>query len=76
MKKGVRVYVKVSPRSSKNEIMKISDGEYKVKLTAAPVDGKANAMLIQILAEYFSVPRSSLSIVGGKTARTKIIEIP
>lgn len=34
----MRIYVKVNPRSSKNEIIKISEGEYKVKLTAPLVD--------------------------------------
>lgn len=71
----MRIYVKVIPRSSKNEVTKIAEGEYKVKLTAPPVDGEANDMLIKILAEYFDLPRSSLTIVGGKSARTKIIEI-
>lgn len=71
----MRIYVKVSPRSSKNEVTKISEGEYKIKLTAAPVDGQANDMLIRILSKYFGVPKSSLTIVGGKTARTKIVDI-
>jgi uncharacterized protein len=71
----VRIYVKVSPRSSKNEIAKVSEGEYKVKITAPPVDGAANEKLIELLAEYFDVPKSSLQIIGGKSAKTKIIEI-
>ncbi|TSD02188.1 MAG: hypothetical protein Athens071425_108 [Parcubacteria group bacterium Athens0714_25] len=71
----MRIYVKVSPRSSVNKVEKISEGEYKVKLTAPPVDGKANDMLIKILAEYFDVPKSSLNIVGGKSARTKMVDI-
>jgi len=71
----MRIYVKVSPRSSKNEIVKIMEGEYKVKLTAPPVDGQANDMLIKVLADYFGVSKSSLTIVGGKSAKTKIIEI-
>jgi uncharacterized protein (TIGR00251 family) len=71
----MRIYVRVIPRSSQNKVEKISEGEYKIWLTAAPVDGKANAMLIQILSEYFGVSKSSLSIIGGKTARVKIIEI-
>jgi len=71
----MRIYVKVSPRSSKNEVTKISEGEYKVKLTAPPVDGKANAMLIKVLAEYFNVSQSSLTIIGGKSAKKKLIEI-
>ena len=67
--------MKVAPRSSKNEITKISEGEYKVRLTAPPVEGKANMMLVKILADYFDVPKSRISIVGGKSARIKIIDI-
>lgn len=65
----------MNPRSSKNEVTKISEGEYKVKLTAAPVDNQANEMLIRVLAQHFNVPKSSLKIIGGKTAKTKIIDI-
>lgn len=54
---------------------KISEGEYKVKLTAPPVDGEANEMLIKILAKYFDVSKSSVQIIGGKSAKIKIIEI-
>jgi len=71
----MRIYVKVIPRASKNEVVKISDGEYKVKLTAPPVDGKANKMLLKMLAEYFDIPKSSLQIIGGKTARVKMVDI-
>jgi len=71
----MRIYVKVIPKSSRNKIEKISEGEYKVWITAPPVNGKANVMLLQVLSEYFNVPRSSLAIIGGKTAKTKIIEI-
>ena len=71
----MRIYVKVSPRSSKNEVTKIAEGEYKVRLTAPPIGGQANEMLIKILAEYFKIPKSSLTIIGGKSARVKIIEI-
>lgn len=71
----MRIYVKVSPRSSKNEVIKVSEGEYKVKITAPPVDGAANEMLIKVLAEHFAVSKSQVEIVGGKTARTKIIDI-
>lgn len=71
----MRIYVKVSPRSSKNEVTKIAEGEYKVKLTAPPVDGEANAMLIKVLAEYFNISKGSLIIIGGKSAKTKIVNI-
>ncbi len=71
----MRIYVKVIPKSSRQEITKISKGEYQVKLTALPIKGKANKMLIKMLADYFAVPKSLVSIVGGKSAKTKIVDI-
>jgi hypothetical protein len=71
----MRIYVKVIPRSSLNKVEKIGENHYRVKLTAPPVDNRANVMLTVLLAEYFKVPKSSLQIVGGKTARTKIVDI-
>ncbi len=71
----MRIYVKVIPRSSKNEIIEISKGEYRAKITAPPEKGKANKMLIEMLAGYFNVPKSYVVIVGGQTAKIKIIDI-
>lgn len=71
----MRIYVKVSPRSSRNEVIKTAEGEYKVKLTAPPVDGQANDMLIKVLADHFGVARSLVTIVGGKSAKTKVVDI-
>lgn len=71
----MRIYIKVIPKASKNEIVKISEGEYKAKITAAPENNKANEMLVEVLADFFDVSKSSIKIVGGKTARTKIIDI-
>ena len=71
----MRIYVNVSPRSSKNEVIKIGEGEYKIKLTAAPVGGKANVALIELFSKHFHVPKSLIKIVGGKTAKTKMVDI-
>jgi uncharacterized protein YggU (UPF0235/DUF167 family) len=72
---GVRVYVKTIPRSSRNEVEKISEGSYRVCVTDAPEKGKANKAVIEALAKYFMVPKSSVNIAGGKSARIKIIDI-
>ncbi|MCX6762658.1 MAG: DUF167 domain-containing protein [Candidatus Moranbacteria bacterium] len=55
--------------------MKISEGEYKVKVTAPPEKGKANVSVVELLADYFGVSKSSVNIVGGKSTRMKIIDI-
>lgn len=65
----------MTPRAGKNEVLKISEGEYKIKVTAVPEKGKANEAVIKLLADYFGVPKSSINIAGGKTARTKIVDI-
>ena len=71
----MRIYVKVIPRAGKNELTKISEGEYKARVTAPPEKGKANESLIELLAYHLAVPKSSLHIVAGKSARIKIVDI-
>jgi len=71
----MRIYVKVVPKSSQNKIEKISDEEYKIWVTAPPVDGKANEAVIGLLADYFNISKRSVVIVGGKTSKTKIVDV-
>ncbi len=68
--------IKITPRSSKNEIVgKLPDGTLKIKLKAPPVDGEANAELIKFLSKEWGVPKSSIKIVKGLTSKTKLIEV-
>lgn len=67
--------IKVIPRAKKNEVIKIDNENYRVRLTAAPVDGKANEALIKSLSEYFDVAKSEIRIVRGERGRGKSVEI-
>ena len=67
--------VRVVPRASKSEIVGEHDGPLKVRITAPPVEGAANAELIRLLAKSFGVPRSNVSIVGGESSKKKRIKI-
>jgi hypothetical protein len=71
----MRIYVKVVPKSSRNKIEKISEEEYKAWITAPPTQGKANKVLIEVLSDYFDIPKSFVEIIGGKTSRIKIVDI-
>ncbi|MFA7654440.1 MAG: DUF167 domain-containing protein [Candidatus Magasanikbacteria bacterium] len=71
----MKIIIKVIPRSSKNELKQLADGSYKAKLTAPPVDGKANEALIEILAEYFNIPKSKIKIARGLTSKNKTVKI-
>ncbi len=73
MKKIISVFV--IPRSSKNEILPIADGNYKIKITAAPIDGEANKKLIELISEYFDISKSCIEIVKGIRGKKKIIEL-
>jgi uncharacterized protein (TIGR00251 family) len=75
-KKGAALAVRVTPRANQNEIVEITgDGTVKVRLTAPPVNGKANEALIEFLAEVLEVPRSKIEIVAGATGRDKLVSI-
>ena len=47
----------------------------KVRVRAAPIDGKANAALVALMAKALAIPRSRVRLVGGETARQKILDI-
>jgi len=63
--------VRVQPRASRDEIVGIHGNQLKVRITAPPVDGKANAHLIQFLAQEFGVPKSQITLLGGECGRDK-----
>ena len=72
---GVRLEVKVQPRSSRNQIVGEQNGALKIKLTAPPVDGEANAALIDFLASCLKIPRKDINLVKGDASRLKLVEI-
>ena len=74
--RGVALAIRVTPRASKNEISEIQgDGTIKIRLTAPPVDGKANEALVRFLAEILDVTTSKIEIVAGLTGRNKLVSI-
>ncbi len=71
-KDGILVNIKISPNSKKNEIIK--DGDIiKIKITAQPIDGKANKAVIEFLSKHFKIPKTSIKIVKGETSKEKTI---
>ena len=71
-KGGLMVTIKIVPNSSKNEIIK-TDDTIKIKITAQPVDGKANKALIEFLSKQFKIPKTSIEILRGETSKEKTI---
>jgi len=74
--KGAALAIRVLPRAKKNEISEIlADGTIKIRLTAPPVEGKANQALIDLLAATLQVPKSNIEIIAGHTGRNKLVSI-
>jgi uncharacterized protein (TIGR00251 family) len=72
---GVLIHVRVIPRSSKTAIVGTRDRALLVRLNAPPVDGAANAALIDIIAATLDVPKRAVSIVAGERGRTKHVSV-
>lgn len=72
---GVRMEVKVQPRSSRNELVGFQQGVLKVKLTAPPVEGEANEALISFLAEVLGTSKKNVVILRGETSRLKLVGV-
>jgi len=69
------ITVKVQPRASKPRVERTGDGEFKVRVHAAPEGGRANEAVVALLAGYFHVPRAGVRILRGASSRRKIVSI-
>src|SRR6202044_2821856 len=72
---SVSIAVRVSARASREAIEGEHAGALKVRLTAPPVEGRANESLRRLLAKRLAVPLSAVRIVAGEKSRTKRIAI-
>lgn len=67
--------VRVQPRSSRDGVAGLSEGILRVRLTAPPVENRANEALVRFLAEALGVPRGCVEIVAGDRGRNKIVRV-
>jgi uncharacterized protein (TIGR00251 family) len=71
----MRINVLVTTNSKHSEVVRIDEGNYRVRIDAPAVEGKANKRLIEIISEHFNVPKSSIKILRGLKNRNKTINI-
>ena len=74
-KDGVILRVRVSPRASKNMVGPPLEDRLPVRLTAPPVDSKANKALALLLSKKFKIPKSSIRIISGEKSRNKTLKL-
>lgn len=68
---GILVRVHAQPRSSRNAFAGIHGGALKLRVTAPPVDGKANGLIAEVLAKLFRVPKTAVSLNSGAQSKHK-----
>ena len=75
VKGGVRIEVRVATRAARAGIAGMRDGYLLVRLNAPPVEGAANAELIEVIANALGVSKRSVSIAAGEQSRRKIVHV-
>ncbi|WP_226684744.1 DUF167 family protein YggU [Shewanella indica] len=65
----------IQPKASRDQLVGLHGEEFKVAITAPPVDGKANAHLTKYLSKTFKVPKGQIAIVKGELGRHKQVRI-
>ena len=71
----MQLTVRLQPRASATEVVGVHGDALKVRVTAPPVDGAANSMLVKLLARTFGVPARAVTIVAGGSSRTKVVDV-
>lgn len=69
---GLLLHIKISPNSKTNEII-LEENFAKIKITAQPIEGKANKALIEFLSKNFKIPKTSIEILKGETSKEKTL---
>ena len=66
----------VQPRASRAKIGPVHDGRLKIAVTAPPVEGEANAAVIELLAKALGVARGAVEVIAGASSRRKPVRVP
>ena len=70
-----RLALRVSPGSRTNAVVGRHGDAWKVRVSAPPEGGKANAAVVELLADILGVPARTISVVSGHGARDKLVEL-
>jgi len=72
---GAVFRIRVVPRASRSEVAGIQGDALKLRITAPPVEGKANEACIALLAELLDVKKARVAIIAGHGSRTKTVAV-
>ena len=73
---GVTIAVRAQPGAKKTAIAGIygegAAAQLKIAVNAPPIEGRANEVLVDLLADHLSIPRSRIVLLSGETSRSKV----
>lgn len=69
------ISIKVTPRAKESLIIEDFENNLKIKVKSPPVDGRANQEILELLADYYKIPKSQIQIIQGSKSRNKLIKI-
>ncbi|MDA4111504.1 MAG: DUF167 domain-containing protein [Thaumarchaeota archaeon] len=69
------IKIHATPNAKQVSVIKVSETSFEVKVDERAEGGRANKRLLEILSDYFKVPKSKISIVSGTKSRDKIVEV-
>jgi uncharacterized protein (TIGR00251 family) len=72
---GTRVELRVKPRASRSAVLGVRAGVLEVAVTAPPVDGEANAAVVEVVASALGVAKRDVELVMGASSRTKVLRV-
>ena len=72
---AIRISIHVQPRAARTAIAGMHDGCIKIRLAAPPVDGAANAALLEFVAERLGIAKRNVRLIAGHASRRKVLEI-
>lgn len=72
---GILIDLRLTPRGGRDGIDGLKQGRVQARVRAVPEDGRANAALVELVADEIGVPKSTVSVTAGKTARLKTLLI-
>lgn len=70
-KDGAVLNIHAAPGAAKSQLQGLYGDALKVRLQAPPVDGKANAALVDFIARFLDLPARNVHLIGGQTSRRK-----
>jgi uncharacterized protein (TIGR00251 family) len=72
---AARIAVRLTPRASNDQIAGWTGDGLHVRVAAAPVEGRANAAVVRLLAKALGIAPSRVRVVAGATSRRKLVEV-